>query len=100
MAGRKGQKSANATSFGAKDGNPTNRGKPGPGRPTKSFSHFLKNLRNSAAAQEAVKAALSDPESRGFSAALRTVTDYDEEKPAEKKQLSGDVKVSVVFGEE
>lgn len=95
---------ASATSFGEKSGNPIGRGpKPGApnaGRPTKSFKHFLANCRKSATTQAAVSKALSDPDSRGFSAALRLVSDYDEDKPAEKRELSGKVEVSVKFTRE
>ncbi len=92
-----------ATRFGqklGKQGKGPKKGAPNAGRPTLSFKEYLATLRKSAATQMALAAALSDPESRGFAPALRVLSEYDEEKPAEKKQLSGDVRVSVVFGEE
>lgn len=74
------------TSFGQKDGNDPrspNR-KPGPGRPTKSFKHFVANLRNSATAQLALQQAAEDAEGKNFRTAWKVLTDYDDEKPAQR----------------
>ena len=81
------------TSYGGKRGNL--RG-PGPkkgarnaGRPTKSFRLFLASIRDSPAAQEALRQAASDPNSRNFGPAWRVLTDYDDDKPAKKSEVSG-----------
>ncbi len=69
--------------------------KGGTGRPPKTFATFLKSLREDEDVQAAMKQAASDPNSRGYGAVIRTLTDYDDEKPAEKKQLSGELVVRV-----
>ena len=90
---------ATSTSFGAELGNKQGRGpKPGApnaGPPTKTFRHFIANLRNSAKAQKALRDAAEDPNSRNFGTAWKVLSDYDDEKPAEKRELSGAIQVSV-----
>ncbi len=104
MARPKGVGGPSPTSYGQESENKRGRGpKPGApnaGGPTKSFRHFLANLRKSAKTQEAFTAALHDPESRGFAPALRTLTDYDENKPAQKSEVKHDGKLIVVFERE
>lgn len=92
---------ATATSYGQKSGNPKGRGpKAGAanaGAPTKSFKHFLANLRNSAAAQRALQKAAEDSKSPNFRTAWKLLSEYDEEKPAPPKQeLGGELIVRVV----
>ena len=81
-------------------GNPGNSGgKPGrSGRPPEAFKAFLARLRSDPKIQDALERALSDPSCRGFSSALKVLTEYDLDKPAEKKeiQLPGTVEVRVV----
>ena len=83
---------ANSKSFGAKDGNdprsPNRR--PGPGAPTKSFKHFLANVRNSAAAQRALRQAAEDAHGRNFGHAWKYLTDYDDDKPAQRIAIDVD----------
>lgn len=97
-------KRANSTSFGQKSGNPQGRGPakgaPNAGRPTKSFKHFLANVRASAKAQLALQAAAEDSESKGFKTAWTILSAYDDEKPAEKRQIVGPVEVHVKFARE
>ncbi len=91
---------ATATSFGGKQGNTpkgNNPKRPGPGRRPKSLCLHLIDLRRSAAAQKALMEAATDSESRNFGTAWKVLTDYDDEKPAEKRELSGAVTVSVRF---
>ena len=90
-------KRATATSFGGKSGNPRGNGPPkgSGGAPTKAFKHFLANVRNSAKAQKALQDAAEDPEGRNFGHAWKYLTDYDDDKPAEKKQIVGPVEVRV-----
>ncbi len=96
-------KGPTSSSFGGKDGSPGNdprKGKPGPGRHPKSLVLFLKELRKSAAAQQALQRAAADENSRGFSTAWKYLADYDDAKPAAKKELSGKVEVTVKFARE
>ena len=95
---------ANANSYGQKTGNEQGNGpKKGnrrAGRPTKSFYEYLKDLRTSAAVQAAFKQALSDPNCKGFAAALRVLSEYDSERPALKRETSGVVSVKVEVARE
>jgi len=87
---------ATATSYGAETGNKGGHGKKGRSGPrTKSFKHFLANCRNDPRAQKALLDAMQDPDSRGFAAAWKHATEYDDEKPAEKQQIVGPVEVHV-----
>lgn len=49
---------------------------------------------------KAIEAAATDPKSRNFKAALELMSDYDDEKPAEKKQIVGPIEVRVRFERE
>lgn len=79
-------------------GKPGNRG--GTGRPPKKFSTFLASLREDADVQKAIKNAAKDPESRGFAAVLKQMSEYDDEKPAEKHAIVGPVEVRVRIARE
>jgi hypothetical protein len=70
-------------------------GNPGGGRPPSAFKDFLAELRANPEALAALKKAASDPEMKSFGSAWKIVTDYDPDKPAEKKELSGKVEVTV-----
>lgn len=74
-------------------GNPGNKGG---GRPPKKFATFLKSLRDNADVQAAITTAASNPNSRGFGAVLKLAAEYDEDKPKEQKELSGEIVVRVV----
>ena len=65
------------------------------GRAPKGFAAFLTELRNDEAVQDAIRAAATDPTSKGFAPVLRALTDYDNDKPAEKRQVVGPVEVKV-----
>lgn len=90
---------ATKTSYGGESGNPKGRGPkrgaPNAGPRTKALKHFLANLRNSAAAQQALQKAAEDPTSPNFRTAWKVLADYDDDKPAEKRELSGAIQVSV-----
>lgn len=79
-------------------GNPGNSGgkKGRSGRKPGPFKDMLRRLRESPELAESLEAAVKDPESRAFPAALKLLSDYDEEKPVERKELSGEVVVRVV----
>lgn len=83
-------------------GNPGNSGgKPGRSGPRPApFKAFLGKLRSDPLFHAALEKAARDTESRGFSAALKLVSDYDDEKPAEKRQIVGPVEVHVTFKRE
>ena len=72
-------------------------GNKGGGRPPKKFAAFMRGLRESGDVQQAIERAARDESSRGFQPVLRAMTDYDDEKPAEKQQLVGPIEVSVRF---
>lgn len=78
-------------------GNPGNSGgKPGrSGRLPSPFKAFLAKLRADPGFHAAIETAAKDPSSRGYSAALKLVSEYDEDKPAEKQQIVGPIEVSV-----
>lgn len=78
-------------------GNPGNSGgKPGrSGRIPSPFKAFLAKLRTDPDFQQAIETAAKDPASRGFGPALKLVTEYDDDKPAEKRQIVGPVEVKV-----
>ena len=78
-------------------GNPGNSGgKPGrSGRPPEAFKAFLGKLRTDRKFHNALAKAARDPSSRGFGAALKMLSDYDEDKPAERRELSGRLEISV-----
>lgn len=74
-------------------GLPGNKG--GTGRPPNVFKTFLARLRQDPDFQDALEKAAKDPTGRGFGAALKVVTDYDDDKPAEKKQIGGAIELRV-----
>lgn len=65
------------------------------GRKPEAFTRFLARLRRDPALHDALKQAAGDPNSRGFSSALKVLSDYDKDKPAEKREHSGKLEVSV-----
>ena len=73
-------------------GNPGNKGG---GRPTGAFKAFLAKLRNNPKALAALEAAACDPTLKSFGAAWKLATDYDDDKPAEKRQIVGPVEIVV-----
>lgn len=70
------------------------------GRRPQAFKDFLARLRQDPTLHEALERAARDETSRGFASALKVMTDYDDDKPAEKKQLSGKVEVVVRIARE
>lgn len=70
-------------------------GNKGGGRPPSAFKAFLATLRTDPTFQDALEKAAKDPDSRGFSSALKVISDYDDDKPAEKRQIVGPVEVHV-----
>lgn len=83
-------------------GNPGNSGgkKGRSGRPPKAFKDFLGELRKDPKSQAAFRKAARDPEARGFSAAWKIATDYDDAKPAEKHAIVGPIEVRVRIARE
>lgn len=65
------------------------------GRKPEAFTSFLTKLRQNPALHQALERAVTDETSPGFRSALKVLTDYDTEKPAEKKELSGKLEVTV-----
>ena len=65
------------------------------GRPPAAFKDFLAKLRKDPLALEALERAARDEASKGFSAVWKMAAEYDTEKPAERKELSGNVAVTV-----
>jgi hypothetical protein len=52
------------------------------GRPPVAFKHFLAQLRQDPKVQRQLQLALLDRESRHYAAALKVLTDYDDQLPA------------------
>ena len=75
-----------------KTGNP---GNAGGGRTPDAFKDFLKRLRANPEALAALERAAKDETLRSFGGAWKLASEYDEDKPAEKKQISGKVEVRV-----
>lgn len=95
-----GKKTPTETPRTGKNGNPLKTGNPGNkggGRPPDAFKDFLARLRRDPKALAAFRAAALDSSNRSFGAAWKLAAEYDEEKPAEKKQLQGKFEVSVRF---
>lgn len=65
------------------------------GRKPDAFKNFLAKLRQDPTALAALKAAASDSESRAFGSAWKLISEYDENKPAEKRQIVGPIEVRV-----
>lgn len=70
------------------------------GRKPEAFTRFLARLRQSPELHASLERAIMDEKGRGFASALKVLTDYDTEKPAEKRELSGQVQVTVVVKRE
>ncbi len=68
----------------------------GSGRPPAPFTNALKLLRDNPKLHKALETAATDPESKGFSSALKVLTDYDEEKPAARSEVKATVLLGVV----
>lgn len=66
------------------------------GRKPEAFTKLLARLRQSPELADSLTKAISDPECRAFPSALKVLTDYDTEKPVEKKELTGELVVRVV----
>lgn len=62
-------------------GNPGNKGG---GRPPRAFKDAIRAIREKPEVHDAIELAASDPSSKGFNAALRVITDYDEDRPGQK----------------
>lgn len=71
------------------------KGNAGGGRAPGTWKAFLVEVRNAGKVRDEFEAAVSDRTSKGYAAALRVLTDYDPDKPAEKRELSGKVEVTV-----
>jgi hypothetical protein len=59
------------------------------------FKEFLSAVRTSPDAQDALERAAKDELCRNFGNAWKVIVDYDEDKPAEKKELNGRVEMVV-----
>lgn len=70
-------------------------GNKGGGRPPNIFRDALRKIRENPSALQALTDAATDPKSRNFGHAWKTVTDYDEEKPAQKQEIVGPIEVRV-----
>lgn len=80
-------------------GNPGNSGgkKGRSGRRPESFAAFIRALHGDKAVREAIEDAAQDSASKGFSAVLKLMAEYDPERPAPPKQeLTGELVVRVV----
>lgn len=66
------------------------------GRKPAPFKELLARLRQSPELAQSLEMAVKDHECRAFPAALKLLTEYDDEKPVEKKQLQGEVVVRVI----
>lgn len=65
------------------------------GRKPEAFTRLLARLRQSPELAQSLENAIKDHECRAFPSALKVLTDYDTEKPAEKRQIVGPVEVRV-----
>ncbi len=78
-----------------KGGKKGNRG--GHGGTPKAFKDFIREeIRNGFKSRHALVEASQDTESKAFGIAWKLAADYDDEKPAEKKELSGELVIRVV----
>lgn len=80
-------RNGNRLPLGAHPGN-TGGKKGRSGRKPNEFKDFLAKARQNPKVQKALLTALKDPESRGFSSALKVLTDYDEQKPGQKVDVT------------
>lgn len=62
--------------------------------------HFIAELRRSPDFHAALENAAYDHNSKHFNAILKLVAEYDDEKPAEKRQIVGPVEVRVRIARE
>jgi hypothetical protein len=67
----------------------------GGGRTPGPFKDFLKRLRADPEFQATLERASKDETVKGYSAALKVITDYDDDKPAEKHAIVGPIEVRV-----
>jgi hypothetical protein len=65
------------------------------GRRSQKLSLFLAELREKPDFHAAIEDAALNPESKNFGMALKLVAEYDNDKPAEKRQIVGPVEVHV-----
>ena len=79
-----------ALRVGSKPGN-----KGGTGRPPAAFKDFLAKLRANPKALEALERGACDETLKSFGSAWKLITEYDPDKPAARKELSGKVEVTV-----
>ena len=70
------------------------------GRPPGTWAEFMRQLRADPKVQAAVKEAATDHTSPGFRSAVKLLADYDDAKPAEKRQIVGPVDVRVTIERE
>lgn len=76
------------------------------GRPTAAFKNAIQMVRDDPKLIKAIELAAFNPESKGFSSALKVITDYDPEKPAQRimvdsgrlKAMSDDELAAIVAG--
>lgn len=70
------------------------------GRRPERLVHFIAELRRSPDFHAALENAAYDHNSKHFNAILKLVAEYDDEKPAEKRQIVGPVEVRVRIARE
>lgn len=66
-------------------GNPGNKGG---GRTPQAFKDAVRQIREKPEVHDAIEQAASNPGSKGFGAALKVLTDYDDDKPGQKVEHS------------
>ncbi len=71
-------------------------GNAGGGRPPAPFRDALALLRANPKLHKALERAATNEDSKGFSSALKVLTDYDEEKPAQRSEVKATVLLGVV----
>lgn len=87
-------RNGNTLPVGAHPGN-TGGKKGRSGRKPNAFKNFLAELRADPLARVAFETAARDSGNRNFAAAWKLMADYDDEKPAEKRQIVGPIEVRV-----
>lgn len=92
-------KNGNRLPLGAHPGN-TGGKKGRSGRKPEAFTNFLARLRQDPRLHDAIEKAAMDASNPGFKSALKVLTDYDDAKPAEKRELSGKLEVRVKIARE
>ncbi len=96
---RPSPRNGNVLPVGAHPGN-TGGKKGRSGRKPEAFKDFLSRLRQNPKLHLALERAAEDETCAGFKSALKVLTDYDDDKPAEKKQISGALEVTVRVAKE